>query len=416
MLNLEKSELKELLLQGLIGLEKESLRVDENGFMAQTPHPFGDDEHIVRDFCENQTEINTGTHPTVAAAMEELAYHTNRIKEELSHLCPREYLWPSSNPPYIRGEEDIPIAWFEGMESSKTAYRNQLSEKYGRYKMAFCGIHFNYSFSEELLGKAFEKSGYESYQNYKNDFYLSLAKKVSLLGWILTAATAASPILDSSFFQKGTFGKPVFTGFASVRCGELGYWNHFVPVLDYSNLDAYVDSIRAYVNGGLLMSASELYYPVRLKPAGSNQLDLLQTNGVNHIELRMFDLNPLTPVGFDERDALFAQLFLCWLAAMPDVEITDAQQIRAVQNFKEAARFDLDLAKVILPGDSARSVAEAALLLLDKMKEFYHGLDLGNPKIMSVLAFQEKKFEDTCQNYAHQIMEKLLSPPPAAIE
>lgn len=40
-----------------IGLEKESLRVNAEGRLAQTPHPFPNDERIDRDFCENQIEI-----------------------------------------------------------------------------------------------------------------------------------------------------------------------------------------------------------------------------------------------------------------------------------------------------------------------------------------------------------------------
>ena len=42
------------------GLEKESLRVLGDGTFAHTPHPVPVDKYIVRDFCENQIEINTG--------------------------------------------------------------------------------------------------------------------------------------------------------------------------------------------------------------------------------------------------------------------------------------------------------------------------------------------------------------------
>ena len=44
---------------GKIGLERETLRVDENGRLAQTPHPLGDSQTFTRDFCENQVEIVT---------------------------------------------------------------------------------------------------------------------------------------------------------------------------------------------------------------------------------------------------------------------------------------------------------------------------------------------------------------------
>ena len=40
MLHTDQPEIKELLLKGQFGLEKENLRVDENGYMVHTAHPF----------------------------------------------------------------------------------------------------------------------------------------------------------------------------------------------------------------------------------------------------------------------------------------------------------------------------------------------------------------------------------------
>lgn len=57
---------------GGFGLERETLRIDKNGRLAQTPHPF-DDPHLQRDFCENQLEIITGVNDSVKNAIEELA-------------------------------------------------------------------------------------------------------------------------------------------------------------------------------------------------------------------------------------------------------------------------------------------------------------------------------------------------------
>ena len=60
--------------------------------MAQTPHPFPPDHpRIVRDFCENQTEINTGVHPTAEAAVAELKEVDALIR---AAILPRgERLW-----------------------------------------------------------------------------------------------------------------------------------------------------------------------------------------------------------------------------------------------------------------------------------------------------------------------------------
>jgi len=323
-----------MLLSGNIGLEKEGLRIDEQGFLSHSPHPFPDDPYIVRDFCENQTEINTSVQQGVRPALKELAEHTKRIHRTLARLSPREYLWPFSNPPYIHSEEDIPIAQFGGQRTGKTTYRQYLSERYGRYKMTFCGIHFNYSFNDELLQADFARSGKDSFTEYKNELYLTLARRVAAYGWILTAVTAASPLLDCSYVEKGRFDRDVFQGLASARCSELGYWNSFTSAFDYSSMNAYVDSFRFYVKHQWILAPTELYYPVRLKPAGPNRLESLEANGGNRIELRMFDLNPLVPAGLEEKDAVFAELLLCWLASTPDDPFSDRDQVQAVQNYK----------------------------------------------------------------------------------
>lgn len=312
-------------------------------------------------------------------------------------------MWPFSNPPYIENESDIPVAVFEGVEVSKTAYRKYLSAKYGRYKMTFSGIHVNYSFSEKLLEADFQYQKEMDYQEYKNRFYLELAQKLAAYGWLLVAVTAASPLLDSSFVEKGIYNQNVFTGMASVRCGEMGYWNEFAPILDYHNILAYAGSIQKYVDMGLLKAPSELYYPIRLKPAGENNLESLCQNGVNHIELRMFDLNPLVSAGVEEKDIVFAQLLMVWLAATQDQPFSEKDQIQAVQNFKNAARYDLKTVNILTPGGEINSVAHAALKVIGIMKQFYNRLSLD---VDEILQFEYEKFTDADNRYAWKIRKQ----------
>ena len=397
MLHIEDAQVRQLLLKGNFGLEKESLRVDENGFLAQTRHPFPDDDHIVRDFCENQTEINTPVTHSAAEAVASLDGYYRTIQTGLRQMDPPEYLWPFSNPPYIRNEADVPIAIFEGGRASKTEYREYLSDRYGRYKMTFSGIHFNYSFGEELLERDFALSGESDYTEYKNQFYVTLAERAVAYGWLIVAVTAASPLLDSSFVEKGVFDGDNFSGMASVRCSEMGYWNFFAPILDYSNIRAYADSIQRYVDNGMLRAPTELYYPIRLKPRGRNILQVLRERGVDHIELRMIDVNPLVPCGVDERDMFFTQLLLAWLAATPREPFSVKDQVQAVQNFKNAAHYDLKTVKIVMPNDEVVSVADAALRVLERMKEFYRDFP---EDVRAVIDFEIEKFIDPEKRYA----------------
>ncbi len=405
MLNYKDKTVQTRLFDGLIGLEKESLRVTEDGFFAQTPHPFSADEkYIVRDFCENQTEINTPPVSGPREAYDELLRLTRQIRETLSALEEKEYLWPFSNPPYILNEDSIPIAIFEGEDHVKTEYREYLAMRYGRYKMTFSGIHFNYSFDDELLKADFELSGEKDFKKYKDDFYVSLAASAQMYNWLVVAIAAASPLLDSSYFEKNNYGKDVYNGMASSRCSDIGYWNFFTPILNYSDLDSYVESIDNIVKYEFIRSPSELYFPVRVKPPGSYSKEAFKEKGADHIELRMIDLNPLDEAGIDIRDIFFLQLFLVYLACRP-TEGTDANaQIRAIANTKNAARFDLKTVHLVTEDDKNLPIADAAVQIMDEMLDFFRAFE--REDIEETLLYQKSKFIDMKNRYAWQVREQ----------
>ncbi len=349
MLDFENIEVQKRMLEGNIGLEKESLRITRNGLFSKTPNPFPNNKNIVRDFCENQTEINTSVTSSAKEALDELEYHTRHIMEILKNLPEPEYLWPFSNPPYISKESDIPIARYEGEEKEKEIYREYLAERYGRYKMTFSGIHFNYSFSDELLRADYEakkkKSSNEGsdspdFKSYKNQFYVSLAGKAQVYNWLIVAITAASPLLDSSYVEKGVLGKDIFNGMGSTRCSELGYWNLFTLILDYRDIEHYVESIMAYINSGLIHSSAELYYPVRLKPVGKYSPEKLATEGVGHIELRMIDLKTVNVITPDNRTMWVADAACEFLLKMKDF-------YTSLSDIDEDSKNGLEISKVI---------------------------------------------------------------------
>ena len=402
-LHFDRENVRRLLLKGNFGLEKESLRLTPDGYMSHMLHPFPDNKHIVRDFCENQTEINTPVAKSAEEAIGFLTDYTREIQQKLVSLPQPEILWPFSNPGYIRNETDIPVAQFSGGFSSKTDYREYLSDRYGRYKMVLSGIHINYSFSDELLLADFEAGGYEDFLEYKDALYLSLAQRSVEYGWVMTAITAASPLMDSSYVEKGRLGHTTFNGTASVRCSEFGYWNYFTPVLNYDSIEGYANSILRYVKDGLLAAPTELYYPIRLKPRGLNRLDSLIKDGVDHIEMRMVDLNPLEVSGLNLKDLIFAQLLLVWLACTKSDDFTKKDQVQSVQNFKNAAHYDLKTVKILAPTGRVCSVADACMDVISRMKEFYRDFP---DEIHEVLSFEEMKFIDPETRYAWRIRKQ----------
>ena len=371
MLDVRKPRLRPYALEGNFGLERESLRVTAEGRMAQTPHPFPPDHpRIVRDFCENQTEINTGVHPTAEAAVAELKEIDATIR---AAIAPQgEQLWTNSNPPPISDESEIVPARFEGARAGKLTYRDYLASKYGKRLMAYCGIHFNFSFGERLVAAAggTRSRASASMRDFRDELYLHVAAQCVKWGWAIVALTAASPAGQ----------------YASVRCSERGYWNRFVPVLDFSSARAYAKSIAQYVKKGMLVAPSELYYPVRLKPRGPNNLLSLAERGVDHIEIRCVDLNPLTGGLVDVRDVAFIHLFMLWCAAQERETLSAEKQSECVAAFKAAARLDFDWTPV---GE-----------LMERMDEFFAASAGWPASVQRIIAYQAEKVYSPERRYA----------------
>ncbi len=343
---------------GNFGLERETLRVDNNGALSKTPHPFGLDEQITRDFCENQVELITPVCKSINEALDALKQLDERAGTTLSGLG--ESLWLYSNPPHIESENDIPIAVFEGALSHKSDYRLALQMRYGKRLMLLSGVHFNFSFSDEFLDEA---SGGKTDRAFKDALYLRLYKQLMTHSFLLVLLTAQSAYYDKSFERDGGSGV-ILSRYSSVRNSERGYFNPFVPVLDHTDIAAFCESVEAYINKGMLFSASELYLPVRMKPRGENSLAALKDGGVDHIELRMFDLNPKAPLGIDGRDLSFAHLLMIYLVTLPDFEFTPELQKAAIADHKSSALRERDPALVT-----------RAERILDEMTAYFSGRD-----------------------------------------
>ena len=364
----------ESFYKGSFGLERETLRLDSMGSLAMTKHTFTD-KAITRDFCENQIELVTPVSDSVKGAVGELERLDSIVKAELAKNGER--LWLYSNPPHINNEDEIPVAQFCGSEKVKTAYRELLQQRYGKRLMLFSGVHFNFSFDDDHLRSICTDA---DFQSFKNSFYLRLYKQACRYSWLIVLLTASSPVYDRSFDADGQSGA-VRSRYSSMRNSPRGYWNSFVPVLDCSSLQSFVESIQSYVDSGRLLSEWELYLPVRLKPKGENCLANFK-NGVSHIELRMFDIDPTQPLGVSEKDLEFAHLLMMYLSTLPDFEYTAKLQKQAVRDHQAAS-----LSNLIGVEIDGVGIIKKAEQIIDNMKWFFSD----NEQALQLLEYERCK-------------------------
>lgn len=420
---IRNSKAIDFLFKGNFGLEKECIRIDENGRMADTPHPFGRNEKISRDFSENQTEFITGVNDTPKAACDELTILHRKAVKILDKLpTGKEYFWPFSNPPRIFGENDNPVARFNGEKEWKTEYRKYLKEKYGSKLMLYSGVHINFSLSQEWLkgiyewlclndrpcaeNRRFKECG--EYTEFVNRIYMRLVAWGTRYSWLIVYLFGASPVFDASFFDEtgdkktaDDFSSTVVSKYATPRCSEIGYWNDFDPILDYVSLERYIKSINSYVENGALNIPAELYYPVRIKSRGDFSMQTLLEKGIDHIEFRIIDDNPYEPTGVCRSDIEFMHLLMIYFLFRHESDFTPEKQKNALSDMKRAALLDQNERL-----SNGRSIRENVKEILAKIKTFYREEGFTEEHcayIESAIEYQESKL--TGARYADRVVK-----------
>ena len=197
-----------VLVGGLKGVEKESLRVTPEGDIAQTPHPrtLGSaltHPEITTDYSEALLELVTPAYPDSARLMERLV----QLHQFTYRSIGDEMLWATSMPCGVSTDAAIPIARYGRSHSAqmKEVYREGLGLRYGRLMQAISGVHFNYSFPAQFWPVLAEVTQTRTVgQDFISDRYFSLLRNYRRHGWIVLYLFGVSPALCAGFLQGRT--------------------------------------------------------------------------------------------------------------------------------------------------------------------------------------------------------------------
>lgn len=393
LLNLiREHHLHDEIFKGQFGLEKENVRVDHEGRLALTAHPavFGsktENPYIKTDFSESQIEMITPAFNTLEEAYSFLEALHDIVTQELTD----EYLWPSSNPPALPSDEEIPIAKMN--DPFEDQYRIELARKYGRKRQLLSGIHFNFSYDDGFLRKLHKaKKSTDEYKAFKDQSYLKVARNTLKYRWLLIFLTGASPVFSKSYIEQCVFlseeldtESRYFPNMNSLRNSVCGYRNDKPYCVSFDSVPAYVKDLQSLVHSKDLLSEKEFYSPVRIKSAkGGNQLQSLLENGIDYLELRMFDLNPLYKNGIRLKSMKFIHLFLVYMLLKEDEPFSKEEQHQA----------NLDVDTLMVQGignsDSVESMGNKALELLNRMREMIKALSPENQQALDLIEDHKK--------------------------
>jgi glutamate--cysteine ligase len=317
-------------LQGIgRGIEKESLRVTQQGALARTAHPRAlgaalTHPHITTDFSESQLELITGVHPSAESAEAELT----QVHQAVYRALGDEMMWVGSMPCSLPPDDQIPLGRYgtSNVGMSKTVYRTGLGHRYGRRMQTISGIHYNWSLPDVTTAE-----------------YFGLIRNFRRHSFLLLYLFGASPAVARGFADNApdllplgpdTLHMPHAT---SLRMGNLGYQSDAQTSLSvsYNSLDSYAASladalVRPYpayeklgiraadgsynqLNDSLLQIENEFYGTIRPKRVifpGERPLHALRERGVEYIEVRCMDLDPFVPAGIAPSTMRMIDVFL----------------------------------------------------------------------------------------------------------
>jgi glutamate--cysteine ligase len=399
-----------------IGLEKECLRVNREGSIAQTPHPRSlgsalTHPYITTDYSEALMEFITPPFHEIRRALDFLRDAQQFVYQRLED----ESLWATSMPCVVAGETSIPIARYGSSNAGrmKHIYRVGLGYRYGRVMQVIAGVHFNYSFPLEFWPVYAELEGNRlSMQDYISESYMALIRNLQRFGWLIPYLFGASPAICKSFlggaptslkeFSDNTYYEPYAT---SLRMGDIGYQNNKenehgikasydslasyinslacairTPCEDYEKIGVLVDGEYRQLNANILQIENEYYSTIRPKQLlqGNERPTLaLKRRGIAYVELRSLDVNAFDPLGIHERQLHFLECFLlfCLLQESPPIGADERHAID--ENELRAAHRGRDPELKLVRGKQSTPLHDWATELLEEMRSVCELLDQG---------------------------------------
>ena len=431
-----ETDLKRYLSSIRRGIEKESLRTDRNGFIAESAHPseLGSPlthKNITTDFSEALIELVTDCHESSSEVMQQL-YDLHKITYA---SIQNELLWPNSMPCMLPKESKIKIGNYgsSNIGMMKQIYRRGLSNRYGSYMQTISGIHYNFSlpdifFSE--IQKAENRS--ENLQSFKSDCYFGLIRNFHRLSWFLLYFLGASPVVSKKFLKSenhrlipmkenaDSFFTPNAT---SLRMGDLGYKSQAQDSLEirYDNIETYISDLRSalalkysdyekigvrgidgeykQLNTNLLQIENEFYSTIRPKRTtelGETPTQALENRGVEYVEIRCIDVNPFLPCGIDENTVHLLDIFLtyCLLSKSPPISDDEKQEIPS--NYLKTVYDGRDPSLMLSISGKDVNLRDLAKTLINDLTPVAECLDIANKNTVysSALITCEQRLEN----------------------
>ena len=405
------------VLRGITrGFEKECLRVDPRGRLAQTPHPpaLGSKlthPWITTDYSEALLEFITPPSQDNGFA---LPFLRDIHRYTARHLG-AEIMWAGSMPGLLGEDRDIPLANYGSSNKArfKHVYREGLGLRYGRQMQAIAGVHYNWSLPDDFWAALYECcSATGSMQDFVSERYFGLVRNFLRYSWLIPYLFGASPAVTTSFLQGRktdlrAMGPDTMYGphATSLRMSDLGYQNRVQANLhvNFNSVHEYADALDAAIhtpdpfyqalgvkegsgehahwkqlNANVLQIENEFYAgirPKRISKNGERPAVALKTYGVEYVEVRLFDLNPLVDIGITPEQGLLVDAFLMMCLFRDSPPVTSREQSENDENKRRIVNWGRNPDLHLLVHNTEQPFRPMAHDLFDDMEPFGKMLD-----------------------------------------
>jgi glutamate--cysteine ligase len=311
------------------------------------------------------------------------------------------------------------------------------------------GIHFNWSLHEDIWQALREAEPADarlaSAQDFQSARYFALIRNFRRYSWLLMYLFGASPALDAGFVRGArhslesigdhTLYLPHAT---SLRMSDLGYHNTSAQASllpNYDDLDSYVASLAravsqpyppyeaigtqrdgqwVQINTNVLQIENEFYSSIRPKRVarpGERALSALASRGVQYVEVRCLDIDPLEPVGIAEPTARFLDVFLLSCALDDSPRLSPAGLTESSDNFGRVSREGRSPGLKLQREGRPVGLVEWGHELLDRMRPAATLLDSlrGDEAHRETLEAQRAKLADVSRTPSARALEALLA-------
>jgi glutamate--cysteine ligase len=417
-----------LLSRGLRGIERETLRVTNEGELALTPHARAlgsalTHPEITTDYSESLLELITPAQNDIAQSLARLdAIHRYAVS-----VLGDELLWSQSMPCPLPEEAGIPIAWYgtSHIGMIKHVYRRGLALRYGRAMQCIAGIHYNFSVADSLWRLLQAEEGVAgSLRDWQSESYIATVRNFHRHHWLLMYLFGASPALDAGFLRdrphaletlsKDTLYLPWAT---SLRMSDLGYQNNVQAGLmpPYNSLEEYMGGLARAVaqpygpyqeigtrrngewvqlNTNVLQIENEYYAAIRPKRVirpGERPLEALCARGVQYIEVRCMDVDPFSPVGITLETSRFLDVFLTWCALADSPRTDEAESAENTANFRLAVNEGRRPGLMLSRGGQPIGLREWGMEMLQRLEPVAELLDAQHGGNAHMLALEAQR-------------------------